>query len=66
MITTSSPMLDLAAERVDRSRLAAVAAISVPLATLSLPLVVFLPEFHANALASGMTSAVSIFSRRVR
>jgi len=61
MITTSSPMLDLAAERVDRSRLAAVAAISVPLATLSLPLVVFLPEFYANALASGMTSAVSIF-----
>ena len=55
-------MQDITGERVDRSKLAAVASISVPLATLSLPLVVFLPEFYSNALGLDLALVGTLFT----
>lgn len=62
MTAGSSPVQDIKAERVDRSKLASVASISVPLATLSLPLVVFLPEFYANALGLDLALVGTLFT----
>lgn len=48
--------------KVDRLTLAAIASVSLPIATLTTPLVVYLPEFYTNALGLDLALVGTIFS----
>ncbi|EQA98578.1 Na+/melibiose symporter-like transporter [Sphingobium wenxiniae] len=55
-------MSNSAHRKVDRLTLAAIASVSLPIATLTAPLVVYLPEFYTNALGLDLALVGTIFS----
>lgn len=48
--------------KLDRITLAAIAAVSVPMATLSTPLVIYLPEFYSTAIGLDLAMVGTVFT----